>query len=165
MSLNRILSLQTSSPSRRRRSGRRGVSRHFMPSFGNSDAILVATTQLHSLHIINKRLRTPNIVFFSLPVAILIHNVLHCHSGGGPILRVHVAAYTVEIMRRRSTDVIDMGMVYIPDVAELCLRVFGWVPTIAEVPWFRGGLLDVFGRWSCSATIGINMNCLFDHRD
>jgi hypothetical protein len=88
---------------------------------------------------------------------------MHCHSGGGPILGGHVAVYTVEIMRRRWTDVIDMGMVYIPDAAELCLRVFGWVPTVAEVPWFRGGLLDVFGRWSCRATIGISMNGLYGH--
>jgi hypothetical protein len=69
---------------------------------------------------------------------------MHCHSGGGPILGGHVAVYTVEIMRRKRTDVIDMGMICIPDAAKLSLLVLGWLLSIAEVPWFRGGLLDVF---------------------
>ena len=53
-------------------------------------------------------------------------------------MRGRVADYPVEIMRRRWADVINMGMDYIPDAAELSLLVVGWLPTIAEVPWFRG---------------------------
>jgi hypothetical protein len=67
-------------------------------------------------------------------------------------------------MRRKRTDVIDVGMICIPDAAKLSLLVLGWLLSIAEVPWFEGGcwtFLAVFGRHvSCRATIGIdNMNC------
>jgi len=96
------------------------VSRHhFMPLFGKSDAIMVEPSQLQRLHFIDKRLFTPNMELSSLLLAILIQNVMHCRSGGRPIFRGHVAEYTVEIMRRKRTDVIDVGMICIPDAAKL----------------------------------------------
>jgi len=96
------------------------VSRHhFMPLFGKSDAIMVEPSQLQRLHFIDKRLFTPNMELSSLLLAILIQNVMHCRSGGRPIFRGHVAEYTVVIMRRKRTDVIDVGMICIPDAAKL----------------------------------------------
>jgi hypothetical protein len=106
---------------------------------------MVEPSQLQRLHFIDKRLFTPNMELSSLLLAILIQNIMHCRSGGRPIFRGHVAEYTVVIMRRKRTDVIDVGMICIPDAAKLSLLVLGWLLSIAEVPWFRGGLLDVFG--------------------
>ena len=67
-----------------------------------------------------------------------------------------MADYPVEIMRRRWADVINMGMDYIPDAAELSLLVVGWLPTIAEVHGL-GGLVGCFWPLVCRSYVGISM--------
>ena len=112
-----------------------GVARHFMPTLGNSEAILLGSGQLHSFPIIVERLCAIEMEALPLLSAILIRDGLHFHSGRCPFLRGRVAEYQVAMMRQKWADIIIMGMDYITDAAELSVPMFGWLHTIAEVPW------------------------------
>ena len=143
-----------------------GVAPHFMPTLGSTEAILLGSAQPHSFTIVVERLFTIKMSVLPLLSAILIHGRLHFHSGRWPILRGGEAEYEVTIMRRRWADIISMGMDYITDAAELSLPMFGWLPTIAEVPWFRGvgwPFLAVGSKAVYRWYIGISMNGQYEH--
>ena len=77
-----------------------GVARHFMPTLGNPEAIMLGSGQLDSFPIIVERLFAIKMEALPSLSALLIRDGLHFHSGRCPFLRGRVAEYQVAMMQQ-----------------------------------------------------------------